>query len=237
MAITSYDTLRALPRPGAPLPGLRVGHPARTGGPGGVVVAPALVVADEAHYIKNPEAGRTRATAAWMAASPRALLMSGTPLENRVEELVHLVTMVSPSIGADLDGDDQVALVSMPPDQFREHGSPVYLRRNQVDVLHELPERIEVDEWVELTPSDEAAYVAAVADGSAMRMRQAATLGAGARHRARSIPSRRPPAHPARRPTQRRSGPTPISRSRRTGRGRPSSSGWRTCSRSTARTA
>lgn len=181
VAITSYDTLRALPRPPEP-PG------ASPVAPTGVAGAPAddqpplglaMVVADEAHYVKNPAAERTRATAAWVQRAERALLMSGTPLENRVDELVHLVSMVSPTTGAALADDDQVALVAMPPEQFRERVAPVYLRRNQDDVLHELPERIEVDEWVELSPDDEAAYVQAVAAGNAMAMRVAATLGAG----------------------------------------------------------
>ena len=166
VAITSYDTLRVLPRPTGPAAD-------------GSSFAPAMVVADEAHYVKNPDAERTQATAAWLQAATRALLMSGTPLENRVDELVHLVAMVSPSIGATLGDDDQVALVAMPPEQFRERVAPVYLRRNQDDVLHELPERIEIDEWVELSPTDEAAYVAAVGAGNAMTMRVAATLGAG----------------------------------------------------------
>ena len=86
--------------------------------------------------------------------------------------------MVSPATGAALADDDQVALVAMPPEQFRDRVAPVYLRRNQVDVLHELPERIEVDEWVQLSATDEAAYVVAVAEGNAMAMRVAATLGA-----------------------------------------------------------
>ncbi len=52
--------------------------------------------------------------------------------------------------------------------------APVYLRRNQEDVLTELPEKIEVDDWVLLTPQDEAQYREAVRSGNLMAMRQAA---------------------------------------------------------------
>ena len=35
---------------------------------------------------------------------------------------------------------------------FRRAVAPVYLRRNQEDVLTELPEKIEVEDWVRLRP-------------------------------------------------------------------------------------
>src|SRR5262249_17734272 len=52
--------------------------------------------------------------------------------------------------------------------------APVYLRRNQTDVLQELPPRIETEEWVLLAGEDFAAYREAVAGGNFMSMRQAA---------------------------------------------------------------
>lgn len=52
--------------------------------------------------------------------------------------------------------------------------APVYLRRNQEDVLDELPEKIEVEDWVQLTARDEAQYLAAVRARNLMAMRQAA---------------------------------------------------------------
>ena len=52
--------------------------------------------------------------------------------------------------------------------------APVYLRRNQEDVLDELPPRIESEEWVELAGADFTAYREAVGAGSFMAMRRAA---------------------------------------------------------------
>src|SRR5262249_40006745 len=89
-----------------------------------------------------------------------------------------LVSQVNPSYGAQLaSGQSQLSLSGADADQFRERVSPVYLRRNQEDVLAELPERIEMDEWIDLNPIDETAYRTAVAHGSIMAMRQTATIG------------------------------------------------------------
>ncbi|WP_051055578.1 C-terminal helicase domain-containing protein [Rhodococcus opacus] len=52
--------------------------------------------------------------------------------------------------------------------------APAYLRRNQVDVLDELPELIEVEDWVLFGDQDSGAYRQAVAGGNFMAMRQAA---------------------------------------------------------------
>lgn len=52
-----------------------------------------------------------------------------------------------------------------------------YLRRNQEDVLTELPELIEVDEWLGLSSVDYMRYREAVRRGSFMATRQAAMLG------------------------------------------------------------
>jgi SNF2 family DNA or RNA helicase len=57
---------------------------------------------------------------------------------------------------------------------FRAAVAPVYLRRNQDDVLQELPPRVETQEWVQLTSRDLKAYRDAVAAGNFMAMRRAA---------------------------------------------------------------
>jgi SNF2 family DNA or RNA helicase len=57
---------------------------------------------------------------------------------------------------------------------FRKAVAPVYLRRNQEDVLTELPSLQQTDEWEELSASDEEAYREAVRAGNFMAMRRAA---------------------------------------------------------------
>ena len=62
---------------------------------------PLLVVVDEAQYVKNPEAQRSRRTAALVAGVDRAILLTGTPMQNHVGEFRTLVSYlhdVSPLI-------------------------------------------------------------------------------------------------------------------------------------------
>ena len=132
-----------------------------------------LVVVDEAHYVKNPAAHRSALVAEWTARVPRVLLMTGTPLDNELEDFLALVRLLQPELAAMLPR--HLGLVGA--DAFRQAVSPVYLRRNQADVLVELPELVVVDEWEELSPAGEASYAAAVASGSFMAMRRAAFVG------------------------------------------------------------
>jgi SNF2 family DNA or RNA helicase len=57
--------------------------------------------------------------------------------------------------------------------------APVYLRRTQADVLTELPERVEIEEWVDLTAKDRDAYV--LAPLNVMSKRVAVNVGDGTR--------------------------------------------------------
>lgn len=142
------------------------------GDPGGADVA--LLVVDEAHYVKNPEAQRSRAVAAWASAVWRVLLLTGTPMDNRIDDFVALVRLLD----ADLAGSLPRHLGLVGADTFRRDVAPVYLRRNQADVLVELPDLVLVDDWEDLTPAGEEVYRAAVASGNFMAMRRAAWLTA-----------------------------------------------------------
>jgi SNF2 family DNA or RNA helicase len=130
----------------------------------------ALLVVDEAHFIKNPEAARSQAVEAAIDGAQRTLFLTGTPMENRVQEFRSLVDYLQPSIAARVSADDAVAGARA----FRRAVAPAYLRRNQEDVLHELPNKIEIEDWVQHSTEDEAHYVAAVRARKLMDMRQAA---------------------------------------------------------------
>lgn len=125
------------------------------------------VVVDEAHYIKNPVALRTQRTTEIIRACERAMLLTGTPLENRLDEFRNLVSYLRPDLI--VDGNE------LAPRRFRRQVAPAYLRRNQEDVLTELPSLVEVDEWLPMSREDLTAYSVAVSDGNFMAMRQAAT--------------------------------------------------------------
>lgn len=128
-----------------------------------------LLVVDEAHYVKNPTAQRTKRVEALVGQARRVMFMTGTPIENRATEFVDLITMVNEPLGKGLTR----SAVVVNPVEFRRKVAPVYLRRNAAEVLSELPERIEIDEWEEMTPADLVAYETALASGNFMAIRRA----------------------------------------------------------------
>ncbi|WP_187282887.1 DEAD/DEAH box helicase [Streptomyces sp. MS191] len=150
VAVTTFDALRGFPAPG-----------------GGEV---GMLVVDEAHSVKNPKTLRSQAVARWTERCGRTLFMTGTPMENRVGEFRNLVRMLDPAL-ADSLGERDATAGSV---AFRKAVAPVYLRRNQEDVLAELPSLQRIEEWEELSASDEEAYREAVRAGNFMAMRRAA---------------------------------------------------------------
>ncbi|HUZ52130.1 MAG TPA: helicase-related protein, partial [Streptosporangiaceae bacterium] len=90
--------------------------------------------------------------------------------ENRVEEFRTLVGHLRPDVAGNIRADEGMFGAT----RFRKAVAPVYLRRDQADVLAELPPRIDTEEWVELEGQALATYRAAVASGNFMAMRRAA---------------------------------------------------------------
>lgn len=82
--VTSYETVRSQ---------LRLFRAAQ---PGGMPVKPWLLVADEAHRLRN---GQAQVTQAIRALNPQwRLLLTGTPLQNDLQELQVLLDLVSPGV-------------------------------------------------------------------------------------------------------------------------------------------
>jgi superfamily II DNA or RNA helicase len=150
VAVTTFEALRAMPED--------------------LDVSVAMMVVDEAHYVKNPNALRTQAVSEWASRSRRVLFLTGTPMENRVGEFRVLVGHLRPEVAENLDIADE----ALDGTKFREAVAPVYLRRNQEDVLSELPPRLETQEWVALEGPTLRAYRKAVIAGNFMAMRRAA---------------------------------------------------------------
>lgn len=117
-----------------------------------------MLVVDEAHYIKNPDAKRSANVTKIAAKAERILFMTGTALENRVSEMISLIQILRPAIAAQVRG---MEFLSAAP-QFRQKVAPVYYRRKREDVLTELPEKIENQEWCTLQPEEEKVYEEAV---------------------------------------------------------------------------
>ena len=127
-----------------------------------------FLVVDEAHYVKNPQAQRTAAMQKLLAKAEGVLYMSGTPLVNRVEEMCFLVSCLQPRLGERLEAVKTVSTA----EQFRQELSEVYLRRVRADVLLELPDLVEKEQWCALGAKELQLYKEAVASGNLMAIRQ-----------------------------------------------------------------
>lgn len=121
-----------------------------------------MLVVDEAHYIKNPEAQRSKNVRKICTHAQNIMFMTGTALENKVSEMVSLISVLSHNVAQSVHG---MEFLSSAP-EFREKIAPVYYRRRREDVLKELPELIENIDWCSLNPHEEQLYNNAVLSGN-----------------------------------------------------------------------
>ncbi|MCG6941770.1 MAG: DEAD/DEAH box helicase [Thiohalocapsa sp.] len=136
-------------------------------------LAPDLLILDEAQRIKN---WRTKiATAIKRIPSRYAFVLSGTPLENRLEDLYSLMQVVDPRVLGPLwrylvdfhiTDERGKVLGYRNLSELRRRMQPVMLRRDRALVRDQLPDRIEQRRDVPLSPKqaeihDEAINTAA----------------------------------------------------------------------------
>jgi superfamily II DNA or RNA helicase len=121
--------------------------------------APELVIADEAQRIKNWNTIAARALK--RIASPYAVVLTGTPLENRLEELISIVQFVDQHrlgptwrlLDEHQTRDDAGRVIGYRAlDRIGQTLAPVMLRRRKAEVLTQLPERVDQRIFVPLTP-------------------------------------------------------------------------------------
>ena len=127
-----------------------------------------MLVVDEAHFIKNASTIRSRAVRLLIERSQSVLFMSGTPLENRVEEMLTLIGFLQPEI---MEKAKHLTGLS-DAERFRNVIAPVYLRRTREQVLTELPDKEEVQEWNMLSEEETEAYRKALSGGNFMEIRR-----------------------------------------------------------------
>ena len=126
-----------------------------------------VLIVDEAHRAKNPESLQSQGVKALTAKAGCVMYLTGTPLENRVAEFETLLSYLDPQM------PDALEKVRCRAQGFSKAIAGVYLRRNQSDVLDELPGTVEVAEWIEPKKQDEEEYLDALDRGHFMDMRQA----------------------------------------------------------------
>jgi superfamily II DNA or RNA helicase len=137
-----------------------------------------FVVVDEAHLVKNPAAQRTKTVRLLTDQASRVLLMSGTLLENRVAELIAIADLADPAQGARLRqqfGDGRYA--HREAAAFRDAIGDLYLRRNQDEVLPELPEIIPTDVRIDVGENEHLACKNALSARNLSGARRALTSG------------------------------------------------------------
>ena len=133
------------------------------------------LVVDEAHNLKNPKAQRTRDVEKLSEYCEFILLMTGTPIENRLDEMKHLLNMLNEPVISRINSKN----IENNPEYFKEIIAPVYLRRKRLDVLNELPEIEHIQKWSEFHEIERDYYNKALEEGLAglNKMRRAGYQG------------------------------------------------------------
>lgn len=127
-----------------------------------------LVVLDEAQAIKNPSTQQTLAVKSLL--SRRRLALTGTPVENRLQDLWSIFDFINPgllgsaeqfaSLTREIAADGGAAVLSA----LRSLVAPYILRRLKTDrtIISDLPDKTEFDVICSLTPPQAALYQSTV---------------------------------------------------------------------------
>ncbi len=132
---------------------------------------PDVIILDEAQRIKNWETGRARAVKD--LESDFAIVLTGTPIENRLSELHSIMEFVDrfhlgplyKFLHAHQHVDESGRVIGYRDlDKVKESLAPVLVRRRKADVLQELPGRTDKYLFVEMTKEqtqihDDADYI------------------------------------------------------------------------------
>ncbi len=120
---------------------------------------PDLVILDEAQRIKNWNTRTARSVK--RIVSPYAIVLTGTPLENRLEELISIVQFVDrfrlgPTFRLldthQIRDQDGKVIGYRELDRISKTLEPILMRRHKDQVLDQLPERIDTNIFVPMTP-------------------------------------------------------------------------------------
>jgi SNF2 family DNA or RNA helicase len=112
-----------------------------------------VVVLDEAQRIKNRESKTAQAVR--RLPRDRSWALTGTPIENKPEDLVNLFAFIDP---------DRIP-AETPSRQLAQLTAECILRRTKEDVLTDLPPKTIQDAYLELLPAQRAAYTLAEKEG------------------------------------------------------------------------
>jgi superfamily II DNA or RNA helicase len=150
-----------------------------------------VVVIDEASLIRNPDAEISRTIC--KLKSRARLALTGTPVENRARDLWSIFRFVSPGyLGALADFKERYEMPLVESgsasrgllERLKLRVSPFVLRRTKDQVAKDLPDKVEIDEWLDMTEGQSEVYTSLARSGlqeiDAIRDRQGE--GAGQMH-------------------------------------------------------
>ncbi|KRO10319.1 hypothetical protein IV59_GL001937 [Paucilactobacillus hokkaidonensis] len=111
------------------------------------------LVLDEAQFVKNSS---TKTSQSLRKLNPKnTFALSGTPIENRVEELWSIFEIVMPGLLP-----SKKAFKKLTPEEVSIRVKPFIMRREKEAVLKELPEKVESNLYNELTKEQKTVYLA-----------------------------------------------------------------------------
>lgn len=124
---------------------------------------PDLLVFDEASLMKNPKSERTLSAKRLNANS--IIAITGTPLENSLQDLWSIIDLVFPGYLGTLEdftaryiGKDLNATLAKDLARLEGHIRQVMIRRLKVDYLDQLPERIDIPQPIEMSDIEKSQY-------------------------------------------------------------------------------
>lgn len=120
------------------------------------------VCLDEAHTIKNRD---TKSSAAAMQLKAKnRIILTGTPIQNHLGELWNLMQFINPGLLGSYDHFTEyfvnpiAAGMDEPKQQLKRLIAPFTLRRTKLEVVRELPDKIEIQVPVVLSENEMAVY-------------------------------------------------------------------------------
>lgn len=126
-----------------------------------------LIIADEAHRLKNAHSIQSRQFSRFD--SKYKWLLTGTPLERDVSDITTLLSLVLPKR---FSSNSRTA----DPLILRQSAKPYILRRSKMEVASDLPPMTGIEEVLELTDLQQAAYKTAVRRPSVSALQQFSEL-------------------------------------------------------------
>ncbi|MCF8055652.1 MAG: DEAD/DEAH box helicase [Desulfocapsa sp.] len=125
------------------------------------------VILDEAQAIKNPVTKQTKAVKSLSAAN--RIIMTGTPVENRLSDLWSLFDFINPGLlGNSKEFGNFTKRLANHPDGYaglRRVVNPFILRRLKTDksIISDLPDKLEVKTWAAMSKKQAVLYGEVVA--------------------------------------------------------------------------